>query len=137
MCVAETREYTVLENKSNSSKLYKSKSHSRRNKVQFGEYLLLFSSQSFVFPSRKYKICETVPVVLYGCKTSYLTLSAKKFNSFKNRVMRTVFEPKWEEVIGDFSKLHDEDRHNFYFSPNNIRVMKSRRIRWAGNAERT
>jgi hypothetical protein len=50
---------------------------------------------------------------------------------FENRVLRRIFGPKRNEVTGDWRKLHNEELHNFYSSPNIIRMIKSRR-RWAG-----
>jgi hypothetical protein len=50
---------------------------------------------------------------------------------FENRVMRRMFEPKRDEVTGGWRKLHNEELRNFFFSPNIIRTIKSRRIRWA------
>jgi hypothetical protein len=47
-------------------------------------------------------------------------------------VLRRIFGPKRDEVTGGWRKLHDEELHNLYSSPNIIRMMKSRRIRWAG-----
>jgi hypothetical protein len=51
---------------------------------------------------------------------------------FENRVLRRIFGPKRDEVIGDWKKLHNEELHSFYSSPSIIRVIKSRRMRWAG-----
>jgi hypothetical protein len=53
-----------------------------------------------------------------------------------NRVLRRIFGPKRDEVTGDWRKLHNEELHNLYSSPNIIRMMESRRTRWAGNVER-
>jgi hypothetical protein len=47
-----------------------------------------------------------------------------------------IFGPKRDEVTGDWRKLHNEDHHNFYSSPNIIRMTKSRRMRWAGPVAR-
>jgi hypothetical protein len=47
--------------------------------------------------------------------------------------MRRISQPKRYEVTGDWRKLHNEELHNFYSSPNIIRILKSRRIRWAGH----
>jgi hypothetical protein len=52
---------------------------------------------------------------------------------FENRVLRRIFGPKRDEVTGDWRKLHNEELHNLYSSPNIIRKMKSRRMRWAGH----
>jgi hypothetical protein len=48
----------------------------------------------------------------------------------ENRVLRIIFGPKREEVTGGWRRLHNEELHNLYASPNIIRVIKSRRIRW-------
>jgi hypothetical protein len=50
---------------------------------------------------------------------------------FENRVLRRMFVPKRDEVTGDWNKLHNEELHNLYFSPNIIRMIKSTRMRWA------
>jgi hypothetical protein len=54
---------------------------------------------------------------------------------FENRVMR-IFGPKRDEVTRDWRKLHNEELHNLYFSPNIIRMIKLRRTRWAGHVAR-
>jgi hypothetical protein len=48
---------------------------------------------------------------------------------FENRVLRRIFGSKRDEVTGDWRKLHNEELHNFYSSPNIIRIIKSRRMR--------
>jgi hypothetical protein len=55
---------------------------------------------------------------------------------FENRVLRRIFGTRGDEVTGDWRKLHKEELHNLYFSPNIIRMIKSMRMRWAGNAAR-
>jgi hypothetical protein len=55
---------------------------------------------------------------------------------FENRILRRIFGPKRVEVAGEWRKLHSEDLHNLYSSPNIIRQIKSRRIRWAGHVAR-
>jgi hypothetical protein len=55
---------------------------------------------------------------------------------FENRVLRKVFGPKRDEVTGEWRKLHGEDLNHLYSSPNIVRVIKSRRMRWAGHVAR-
>jgi hypothetical protein len=55
---------------------------------------------------------------------------------FENRVLRRIFGLKRYEVTGEWRKLHNEELHNLYLSPNIIRQMKSRRMRWAGHVAR-
>jgi hypothetical protein len=55
---------------------------------------------------------------------------------FENRVVRRIFGPKRDEVTRDWRKLHNEELQNLYSSPNIIRMIKSRRIKWADNVER-
>jgi hypothetical protein len=55
---------------------------------------------------------------------------------FENRVLRRIFGPRRDEVTGEWRKLHNEELHDVYFSPSLIRIMKSRRMRWAGHVAR-
>jgi hypothetical protein len=55
---------------------------------------------------------------------------------FENRVLRRIFGPRRDEVTADWRKLHNEELHNLYSSPNIIRMIKSRRMRWAGQVAR-
>jgi hypothetical protein len=55
---------------------------------------------------------------------------------FENRVLRRIFGPKSNGVTGGWRKLHNEELHNLYSSPNKIRIIKSRRMRWAGHVAR-
>jgi hypothetical protein len=55
---------------------------------------------------------------------------------FQNRVLRRIFGPKWEEVRGEWRKLHNGELHNLYSSLYIIRLIKSRKIRWAGPVAR-
>jgi hypothetical protein len=86
----------------------------------------------------KLKIYKTVilPVVLYGCETWSLTLVEEhRLRVFENRVLRKIFGPKREED-GSWRKLHNDELHNLYSSLNIVRVIKSRRMRWAGHVAR-
>jgi hypothetical protein len=51
---------------------------------------------------------------------------------FENRVLRRIFGPKRDDVTGNWRKLHNEELHKLYSSPNIIRMIKSKRMRWAG-----
>ena len=55
---------------------------------------------------------------------------------FENRVLRRVFGARRDEVTGEWRKLHNEDLIDLYSSPNIFRVIKSRRMRWAGHIAR-
>jgi hypothetical protein len=55
---------------------------------------------------------------------------------FENRVLRRIFGPKRHEVTGDWRKLHNEELHNLCSSPDILRMIKSRRMRWAGHVAR-
>jgi hypothetical protein len=55
---------------------------------------------------------------------------------FENRVLRRIFGPKGDEVTRGWRKLHNEELHNLYSSPNIIRMIKSRRMRWIGHVVR-
>jgi hypothetical protein len=73
-----------------------------------------------------------VAVVLYGCETWSLTLREEhRLRVLENRVLRRIFGPKRDEMTGGWRKLHNEGLHNLYSSPSIIRVIKSRRMRWA------
>jgi len=55
---------------------------------------------------------------------------------FKNRVLRRVFGPKRDDVTGEWRKLHNEELSDLCSLPNIVRVVKSRRMRWAGRVAR-
>jgi hypothetical protein len=73
-------------------------------------------------------------VVLYGCETWSLTLREEhRLRVFENRMLRRIFGPSRDEVTGDRRKLHNEELHGLYSSPSIGRVIKARRMRWAGH----
>jgi len=57
----------------------------------------------------------------------------RRLRVFENRVLRRVFVPKRDEVTGEWRKLHNEGLRDLYSLPNIVRVVKSRRMRWAGH----
>jgi hypothetical protein len=84
----------------------------------------------------KIKIYKTIilPVVLYGCETWSLMLREEhRLRVFENRVLRRIFGPRRDEVTGFWRKLHNEELHGLYSSPSIVRVIKARRMRWAGH----
>jgi hypothetical protein len=87
----------------------------------------------------KIKIYRTIilPVVLYGCETWSLTLrEERKLRVFKNVVLRRIFGPRRDKVTGEWRRLHNKELNDLYSSPNIVRVIKSRRMRWAGHVVR-
>ena len=93
-------------------------------------------SSSLLSKNLKIKIYRTIilPVVLYGCETWSLTLrDERRLRVFENKVLRRVFEPKRDEITGERRKLHNEELSDVYSLPNIVRVVKSRRMRWAGH----
>jgi hypothetical protein len=78
-----------------------------------------------------------LPVVLYGCETLSLTLREEhRLRVFENRVLRRIFGPRRDEVTGDWRTLHNEELHNLYSLLNIIRMIMSRRMKWAGRIAR-
>jgi len=76
-------------------------------------------------------------VFLYGCETWSLTFREKHMlNLFENRVLRTAFGSKRDEVTGHWKRLHNEELHDLYCSKYVMRVTKSRRTKWAGHVAR-
>ena len=76
-------------------------------------------------------------IVLYGCETWSLTLrEERRLRLFENRVLRRIFGPERDAVTWDWRKLHKEEPNDLYSLPNIVRVIKSRRMRWAGHVAR-
>ena len=84
----------------------------------------------------KIKIYRTVtlPVALYVCETWSLTLwEERKLRVFENMVLRKTFGPRRDEVTGEWRKLHNEELNDLYSSTNTVRVIKFRKMKWAGH----
>jgi hypothetical protein len=85
------------------------------------------------------KVYRTIilPVVLYGCETWSLSLREKgRLKVFESRVPRKMSGRKRDEVTVEWRKLHNEELSDLSSPPNIIRVIKSRRTRWAGHLAR-
>ena len=96
----------------------------------FAVYIYLLSK------NLKIKIYRTIilPIVLYGCETWLWTLrEERKLRVFGNIVLRRIFGPRRDKVMGEGRRLHNEELNDLYSSPNIVRVIKLRRMRWAGH----
>jgi hypothetical protein len=72
-----------------------------------------------------------------GCETWSLTLKEeRRLRVFENRVLRRIFGPKRDAVLGEWKQLHNEELNGLYSLPSIVRVIKSRRLRWAGHVVR-
>jgi hypothetical protein len=60
----------------------------------------------------------------------------RRLRVFENRVLRKIFGPKRDEVTGEWRKLHNDELNDLYSSPNIVRVVKSKRMRWVGHVAR-
>jgi hypothetical protein len=92
-------------------------------------------SSSLLTKNIKIKIYRTtiLLVFLYGCETWSLILREvrSRLRVLENKVLRRIFGPKRDEGTGGWRKLHNEELNDLYSSPDIIRVIKSRRMRWA------
>jgi len=71
------------------------------------------------------------------CETWSLTLrEERRLRVFENRMLRRIFGPRRDEITREWRKLHNEELNNLYSSPNIVRVIKWRKIRWAGHIAR-
>jgi hypothetical protein len=96
-------------------------------------------SSRFLSKNLNIRIYRTtiLPVVLYGCETWSLKLKEeRRLGVFENRVLTRIFGPKGDEVKGEWRKLHNEKLSGLYSLPKSVRVIKSRRLRWAGHVAR-
>jgi len=63
-------------------------------------------------------------------------LEKRKLRAFENMVLRRIFGPRRDEVTAEWRRLHNEELNDLYSSPSIVRVIKSRRTRWAGHVAR-
>ena len=94
-----------------------------------------FVSVKYIFSHKssfelQYLNQKILPVVLYGCQIGYLRLrEERRLKVFENRILRRIFGSK-RDTNGERRRLHNEEFHSLYCSPNIVRVIKSRRLRW-------
>ena len=78
-----------------------------------------------------------LPIALYGCETWSVILREEcRLRIFESRTMRGIFGPERNEMIGEWRKLHTQELNDLYSSPNIIRLVESRKMRWVGNVAR-
>jgi hypothetical protein len=90
-------------------------------------------------PQSLIKIYRTIifPVIFYGCETWLLILRKEyRLRVFENKVLRRILGPKRDEVTGEWTRLHNKELYALYSSQNIIRVIKSKRLRWAEHVAR-
>jgi hypothetical protein len=95
-------------------------------------------SSRLLSKNTKMKICRTIILpVVYGCETWSLTLREEpRLRMFENRVLWRICGPKRDEVTREWRKIHNEELNDLYSSPSVVRVMKSRRLKWAEHVAR-
>jgi hypothetical protein len=123
---------TTLTNQNDIQDEIKSKLNSG-NSCCYSVHNLL--SSRIISKNLKIKIYRTVilPVVLFGCETWSVTLGEEySLRVFLVNLLRKIFGPKREED-GSWRKLHNDELHCFYASPSIVRMIKSRRMKWAGH----
>ena len=101
--------------------------------------LLFILSSLLLCKNLRVKTYKTIilPVVLYDCETWSLTLREEhRLRVFENKVIRKIFGAKKDKITGEWRKLHNTELHSLYSSPNIIRSLKSRRLRWAWHVAR-
>ena len=111
------------------------------NKLKSRIIIILIHLLSSRLMSRnlKIKIYRTtiLPVVLYGCVTWSLILrEERRLRVFENSVSKRIFGSKRDAVTGEWRTLHKEELRDLYSLPIIVRVVKSRRMRWAGHVAR-
>jgi len=111
--------------------------------VKIRECFLLFGEESFVFQfaiqKLNIKIYRNImfSVVLYVCETWPFTCREnRRVRMFENRRLRRIFVLKWDEVTGKWRKQHSEETEDLQCSPNSVRVIKLRTMKWARHVAR-
>jgi hypothetical protein len=74
--------------------------------------------------------------MIKGCVWSLTLREEQRLRVFENRVLRRIFGPKRDEATGEWRRLHSEELNDLYSSPNIVRVIKSRGMKWEGHVAR-
>jgi PAS domain-containing protein len=82
------------------------------------------------------KLSNIVRSVAHDITWSLILRDEHRLRVFENRVLRRIFGPKRDEVMGEWRKLLNEEIRDLYSSPSKIIIIKSRRMRWAGHVAR-
>jgi len=77
-----------------------------------------------------------IVLVLYGCETWSLIFREERGLRVENRVLRRIFLPRRDVETGEWRNLHNEELNDLYCSSDKVRVVKSKRMRWAGHVVR-
>jgi len=79
---------------------------------------------------------KILPVVFMGETCALILKEERRLRVFENRVLMKTFWPKRDEVTGEWRKLHSQELNDLYCSLNIVRMIKSKRVRWAGHVAR-
>ncbi|KAJ4437465.1 hypothetical protein ANN_17609 [Periplaneta americana] len=110
----------------------------RRKGLELNELhqLLVYADDVNMLGENPKSIRENTGILLEARKEIGLEVNPEKTKVFKNKVLRKIFGAKRDEVTGEWRKLHNTELHALYSSPDIIRNIKSRRLRWAGHVAR-
>ena len=97
-------------------------------------HIYIYKENTYILFTSLPNVLQFLRVVLYGCETWSVTPREEHgLWLLQNRVLRRIFGPRRNEVTGDWRRLRNEELCDLYCSPNIIRVIKSRRMRWTGH----